>query len=298
MFYIAAIISAVTTCGLFTIRESRPSLLLAREVASIRKDTGLNDLKALNPDFTPGFGAFIRMALFRPARLFFTEPIICTGALIGAITAAIVYLFTVSLPTIYEKFGFSTETASLPFLAIGLGLILSVFTRFADHRIVARIRREGRPLKPEDKLFGFTIAAPAFACGLWWFAWTIPPRVPNLPWIVPTLSLVFVGYALNEFNTTLNGYVSDSYLSYSASGFAAVFLLRSILSAVFPLFAPKMFQALNANVAMSILAAVATVFCVVPRLFIRYGEQIRAKSKFAQYSLQVYEENGVDQSGY
>lgn len=88
--------------------------------------------------------------------------------------------------------------------------------------------------------------------------------------------------------------MADSYLSYAASGFAAVALFRSILSATFPLFAPQMFERLSANVAISILPALATGFCIVPKLFTQYGEQIRAKSKFAAYSLQVYEENGVD----
>ena len=298
VFYIAAIVLAATTCCLFALRESRPSLILSREVAMIRESNGLEDLQALNPDFTPDLSAFVRMALFRPARLLFTEPIICMVAVMSAVAAAIVYLFTVALPTVYEQFGFSAESASLPFLAIGLGLILSVFTRILDDRIVARLQRQGRPLTPEDKLLGFTIGAPALACGLWLFAWTIPPHVPNLPWIVPTLALIFIGYALNEFDTVLVGYVADSYLSYAASGFAAVALLRSILSATFPLFAPQMFERLSANIAMSILAALGTGFCIVPKLFTQYGERIRAKSKFAKYSLQVYGENGVDESGY
>lgn len=298
VFYIAAIISATTTGFLFTLRESRPTLLLAREVAMIRASSGLDDLKALDPDFTPDVRAFVRLALGRPARLLFTEPIIFMVAVISAVAAAIIYLFTVSLPAVYEDLGFSTEAASLPFLAIGLGIILSVFTRFLDDRIVARIKRQGRVLAPEDKLLGFSLGAPALAIGLWWFAWTIPPRVPDLPWIVPTLALVFIGYALNEFDTVLVGYVADSYLSYSASGFAAVALLRSILSATFPLFAPRMFEQLSANVAMSVIAALGTVFCVVPKLFNKYGERIRARSQFAKYSLELYEENGVDDSGY
>ncbi|KAF3006312.1 hypothetical protein E8E14_000271 [Neopestalotiopsis sp. 37M] len=299
VFYIAAIISATTTLFLFTLRESRPTLLLAREVAMIRKNnTELGDLKALDPDFTPDIRAFVRLALGRPARLLFTEPIIFMVAVISAVAAAIIYLFTVSLPTVYENLGFSTEAASLPFLAIGLGIILSVLTRFLDDRIVARCKRQGRLLAPEDKLLGFSIGAPALAIGTWWFAWTIPPRVPGVPWIVPTLALVLIGYANNEFDTVLVGYVADSYLSYASSGFAAVALLRSVLSATFPLFAPRMFESLSANVAMSVIAALSTLFCVVPKLFNKYGERIRAKSAFAKYSLELYEENGVDESGY
>lgn len=103
---------------------------------------------------------------------------------------------------------------------------------------------------------------------------------------------------MNEFDTVLAGYLADSYLSYAASGFAAVVLLRSIMSAAFPLFASYMFQGLGENVAVSILAALATIICVVPRLFTQYGERTCARIKFAKYSLQVYQENGVDKNGF
>jgi hypothetical protein len=122
--------------------------------------------------------------------------------------------------------------------------------------------------------------------------------VTNLHWVVSTIALVFIGYALDEFDSVLAGYLADSYLSYAASGFAALSLIRSSLSAAFPLFASQMFDGLGANVAASILAALATLFCVVPPLFTKYGEQIRGRSKFARYSLQVYQENGVDKQGY
>jgi len=216
----------------------------------------------------------------------------------SAVAFALIYLFTEALPPIYESFGFSAESASLPFLAIGVGLIASILTRVLDNRILKKHQREGHPLAPKHKLLGFSIGPPVLAGALWWFAWTIPPHVRNLHWLVSTVSLVFIGYALNEFDTVLAGYLADSYLSYAASGFAALALLRSSMSAAFPLFASQMFKGLSANVAVSVLAALATVFYVVPRLFTQYGERIRARSKFAKYRLQVYQENGVDKNGY
>lgn len=67
---------------------------------------------------------------------------------------------------------------------------------------------------------------------------------------------------------------------------------------MFPLFGTRMFDGLGANVASSILAALATLFCVVPPLFIKYGKRIRGRSKFARYSLQVYEEIAVDKNDF
>lgn len=298
VFYVAAIVTAAVTVLLLGIRKSRPSLLLVREVEKLRKATGNNDLKALNPDHTPDIGTFMRIALFRPLQLFFTEPIVFMVSTMSAVAFALIYLFTEALPPIYESIGFSSTSSSLPFLAIGIGLMSGLFTRIVDHRLIVKYQKHGKPLEPEHKLIGFSIGAPMLAVGLWWFAWTITPRVQDVHWIASAIPLVLIGYALNEFDAVLAGSLADSYLSYAASGFAALSLVRSTLSASFPLFATHMFNGLGANIAASVLAAVATAFCIIPPLFSRYGRRIRGRSKFARYSLQVYQENSVDKDGY
>ncbi|KAJ5267020.1 hypothetical protein N7478_009828 [Penicillium angulare] len=298
VFHIAAIITGITTIFIFGMRESRPSILLVRQVAEIRKECGVPNLQALNPDYTPGIRAWARLALFRPIKLFFTEPIVFMVATISAVAFGLVYMFTEALPLVYQSMGFSETSSSLPFVAIIIGLILGILTRIQDHRTISKSVNQGLPLEPENKLLGFSIGAPMLAAGLWWFAWTIPPLVTNVHWIVSTASLVLIGYAVNEFDSVLAGYLADSYLSFAASGFAALSLVRSLGSAAFPLFATQMFKGIGANVASSILAGIATAFCIVPPLFSRYGRAIRARSKFACYSLQVYQENGVDRDGY
>lgn len=253
-------------------------------------------LKALNPDHTPDLITFVRLSLFRPIHLFFTEPIVFMVAIMSAVAFALIYLFTEALPPIYMSLGFSTTSSYLPFIAICIGLLFGLLTRIQDHRIILRYQEQGIPLEPEHKLLGFSIGAPILAVGLWWFAWTIPPAV-HVHWLISTAALILIGYAVNEFDSVLAGYLADSYLGYAASGFAAVQLLRSSMSAAFPLFATEMFDALGANVASSILAALATVFCIIPPLFSRHGRRIRGVSKFAKRSLQVYQENGVDKHG-
>ncbi|PWY92312.1 MFS general substrate transporter [Aspergillus heteromorphus CBS 117.55] len=292
VFYIYTIILCVLSTLFLLIRESRPSLLLENEVTRIRQETGHDSLQALNHDHTPDFRTFAKVSLFRPLQLFFGELLIFTIAMMIAFSFALIYIFTEALQPIYESMGFTPSHASLPFLAIGVGVVFSTLTRILDFRILDSRHAASQPVKPEDKLIGLAIGAPIFAVGLWWFAWTIPPRVEDVSWMVPTISLALVGYALNEFDTVLYGYLSDSYLSYAASGTAAVQLLRAVLSGSFPLFTRQMFDGLGANVAASVLAALATVFCIVPVLFLLYGERIRSQSRFAKYSLEVQAEMG------
>jgi hypothetical protein len=218
-------------------------------------------------------------------------------SIMSAVAFAMIYSFTEALPLVYEAMGFSDESSNRDFRWSSIG---TAHTPQKDHYTILKHEEQDLPLEPEDKLLGFSIGAPMLAGGLRWFAWSIPPLVPNVDWIVSAIAiaLALVGYACNEFDAVLAGYLADSYLSYASSGFAALSMLRSLMSAAFPLFAEQMFDGLGANVASSILAAVATVFCIVPPVFTKYGRRIRARSKFARHSLEVHQENGVDKSGY
>jgi hypothetical protein len=278
---------------LFT-RESRPSQLLEARVALLRKATGDDTFRINNPDHAPDLKSLVRLVLLRPLRLLFTEPIVFVTSMISAVAFALVYLFTEAIPIVFSALGFSATQSSLVFLGLCVGICLSVFTRFYDQHILRQRQKNRQPLQPEDKLTGFAIGAPLMAIGLWWFAWTVPPAVHHVPWIVPACSLALVGYACTEFDTTLAGYVADSYTIYAASAFASMALARAVLCAVFPLFAHQMFVGLGSNKALTVLAALAIAFCITPIMLLRYGTAIRKHSKFASYSLNIYRDNQVD----
>jgi len=141
---------------------------------------------------------------------------------------------------------------------------------------------------------GFAFAAPALALGLAWFAWTVPPFAGGLHWAVPTAALVLVGFAVNELAYVLSGYLSDSYLLYSASAFSGLAFVRAIVSGLMPLVAHEMYSGLNANAAGTVLAGVAALFCVVPWIFFRYSRRLRERSPFARYSLETHQRTQVD----
>ncbi|KAJ5760522.1 hypothetical protein N7520_007678 [Penicillium odoratum] len=296
VFFVYAIILAIFTGLLCLIKESRASCILDSEIGRLQRV--IPDIPpALNHDLSRDFKSFVTESLFRPAQLFVREPIIFTIAMMISVAMSLIYIFTEALQPIYQSMGFSASQASLIFMSIGLGICISTLTRILDCHIYNSRRRKNLPIKPEHKLAGLAIGTPFLAIGLWWFGWTIPPKVDpsNVPWIVPTLSLVLVGYALTELDTVLYGYLSDAYLSYSASATAAVAFIRGMLSATFPLFTTQMFTKLGANIAVSILATVATVFCIVPPLFLCYGESIRRRSRFAKYSWEIQDEMGKDE---
>ncbi|KAI9043101.1 putative MFS transporter [Aspergillus affinis] len=301
IFYVAAITSSALTIALMTIRESRPPLVLEKELQKLPlsiRGKGKEALQSFNPDHVPDLITFATVFLVRPLRLLVTEPIVFLVCILGPIPYAITYLFSQALPDVYKSFGFTTTQTHLPFLAISIGAVLILISRWYNEHNIAKHIRLNNPIHPELQLLGLVIAAPVLAGGLWLFAWAIPPQVPGLHWIIPTIGLVCVGYAGGEFPTVLTGYLADSYRGYSSSAFAALSLIRVLLAATFPLFSPKMFANLGANVAVSVLAALATVFCAVPPLLRIYGHKIRARSRFAQESLVLYNMTTVDKGGY
>jgi hypothetical protein len=194
-------------------------------------------------------------------------------------------LLAVALPSIYTQapLNFSRETSSLSFIPLAIGFFLDVLPRFYDYFLLKRIKARRSIIKPEDKIRGFAIVAPLLAIGLWWFAWTIPPEV-DAPWPLSFAPLILIGFATNEFDATLSGYLTDSYTIFSASAFSSLAFMRAMLSGSVPLFTNQMYNGLGANKATSILAVVATVFCVAPVLFLKYGQRLREKSAFARYS--------------
>ena len=85
---------------------------------------------------------------------------------------------------------------------------------------------------------------------------------------------------------SLLNYMTDAYREYSASAAAAASCCRSILGALLPLAGPSMYARLGISWGNSLLAFLSLGMSVIPFVFITYGEQIRAASKFSQEVLQ------------
>lgn len=246
-----------------------------------------------NPDHVDGARGLMQVILIRPARLGVTEPIIILVSALSASVWGMVYLFTESFTVTFSEFGWISRATSLPFIAFIPGLLVSGMVRCWDHHRLNRRLKQNETPEPEDKIGGFAIAAPALAVGLWIFGWTVPPLF-HVHWIASMFGLSLIGFAATEFSYTLSGYIADSYTIYASSGMAVVSFLRGIASACMPLFVYPMYSGLGSNVATSIIAAIATVFCFTPFVFLKFGRRLRDSSPFARYSAEMNEKHGAD----
>ena len=113
---------------------------------------------------------------------------------------------------------------------------------------------------------------------LFWFGWSARSDVH---WISPVLAgipfawgnlCIFLSAALYFIDTygPLNG----------ASAMAANGVARYTLGAVFPLFTFQMYQRLGVGWATSLLGFISVAMLPIPWLFYKYGERIRAKSRY------------------
>jgi hypothetical protein len=282
-----------TAVGCIFTRESNASQLLDKVVKQIREETGIEDIQsghAKGEKLT--VATFAQKALFLPLKLLVTDPLVLFCAIICGIAFGLIFGLTESLTIVYTAppFNFSQNNSSLAFISIAIGEILNILPRFYDAYIYKKYRKTHRRILPESKITSFAIAAPSLAIGLWLFAWTIPPRVTFIPWPVSMIGLVLIGFSLNDFSYVLFGYATDSYGKHAASAVSAIGLTRALTAGVFPLFTHQMYTGLGSNIATSILAAVASLFAFTPFLFLRYGERLRHRSKFAADNEQALEQ--------
>ncbi|KAK5087798.1 hypothetical protein LTR05_002013 [Lithohypha guttulata] len=222
--------------------------------------------------------------LIRPTRFFFTEPIVTAVSVMSSVVFASVYLQTEGLTVTYEAFGFSERQASLVFFAWIVGLTLTIPLRMYDWRRVSQGIQRNEEVRPEDKVTGAYVAAPVLMAALWWFSWTVPPVGASISPYVSLAAIVLVGACTNEFDGILQGYLTDSYATYAASANAPLAALRATLSGSFPIFGRQMFTNLGSNIAGSVLAGIATIFCFIMYWFYKRAEITREKSKYAVHT--------------
>lgn len=92
-------------------------------------------------------------------------------------------------------------------------------------------------------------------------------------------------------------YLSDAYMTFSASAQGIASTCRSLLGVLLPLAAHKMFQTLGIAWACSTLGFLSLALAITPWLFIMFGERIRANSKFCQELKAIYEKEQEERTG-
>ncbi|KAL2202430.1 MFS general substrate transporter [Sarocladium strictum] len=248
----------------FRMTEAYPPKILHAKKKRLMKETGVTDLHTPFDDPNMTYLKKLRVALTRPFRLLFTQPIV---------------MFLAAYQ--HEKPGI--QGLNYIFLAGGLFAGAQFGARMQD-LIYANLKRryckEGEAGRPEFRVPLMAVGAIFVPIGLLIYAWTAEEKTH---WIGPSIGVFIYSFGLIMSFSCLQGYMVDSYGPYAASAVAATTLTRSMAGFGFPLFAADMYNTLGYGWGNTLLAGVAVVIgWPAPLILWLYGAKLRSKSKFAR----------------
>jgi hypothetical protein len=155
--------------------------------------------------------------LFRPWKMFFTEPIVCSFAFYIGFNFGVYYAFFAALPYIFEDiYHFSLQNVGPTFLGLAVGNILGfiamvLLSRIAlKKRIAAMKAGKAGPMPPEKRLLPALIGSWFVPVSLFWIGWSARP---NVHWIV-----MIVGSSLFAFGNFLVFVSMSPYILLNARG--------------------------------------------------------------------------------
>ncbi len=104
---------------------------------------------------------------------------------------------------------------------------------------------------------------------------------------MPILAGLPFGIGIELTFISLLNYLTDAYEMFAASAQASSAFSRSIFAVVLPLAADPMYGRLGVAWASSLLGFLSLLMAITPFAFIRYGDQLRRRSKFCQELLEL-----------
>ncbi|SCU84824.1 LAFA_0D12222g1_1 [Lachancea sp. 'fantastica'] len=280
--YVVGIYSGVITLILvFMYEETHHPMILVAKARRLRQATGNWGIRAAHEDAQLSLRDIVQKTISRPIYMLLTEPILFCITLYHSFVYGILYLLLEAYPIVFEgKYGYR-KNGELPYIALLVGMgVNAMYNWYEEKNYVAKVRaNDGKPL-PEARLRTMVIAGIVFPIGILWFCWTgnYPDKVH---FMVPTVAGSFIGFGLIGIFLPCFNYIIDSYLFLAASAIAGNTFMRSSFGASFPLFAGFMFENMGVNWAGLLLGLFALCMVPVPLLLMKYGKQLRQRSKFA-----------------
>lgn len=103
-------------------------------------------------------------------------------------------VFTTITSVFTETYGFSSSTAGLAFLGIGIGFLIGqgIFTYTSDAYVQRRAAREGNGMLPEYRLLWLPFGGAVLPIGFFIYGWTAEYKVH---WIAPIIGMGVIGIA-------------------------------------------------------------------------------------------------------
>ncbi|KAJ7578147.1 MFS polyamine transporter [Mycena floridula] len=284
IFWVMMIFASFSTVvAAILLRETYGPVILLHKARRLRKADPIahQDLRAEHEDQDWSANGIIHRTIYRPFKMLVMEPILVLVTIYMSVIYGVLYGLFEALPIVFiETRGFSISQNGLIFVGVGIGIILGTGVSIQLGSDYPTLIKEWKGFPPPEKrLNGAMIGGPCLVIGAFWLGWT--GQYQSIPWYVPALATPLIGGSICMIFMSFLAYLIDVYLMYSASAFAANTVIRSAVGAAFPLFTVQMYHKLGINWASTLIGLVALVLALIPFLFYKYGDRIRAHSKFA-----------------
>ncbi|KAJ5458602.1 Major facilitator superfamily domaingeneral substrate transporter [Penicillium sp. IBT 31633x] len=282
-FWIGLILSGATLPLIMLMPETYAPVILKHRARKLRKETGNSNIVSPFDLQSRNMREMLIITLSRPFRMIMHEYIVSLTCLYLALAYAVFYLYFEAYPIIFQGiYKMSPGVSGLMFLPIGVGAAFAcvVFLWYDGYLARAKARNASwAHIEEYRRLPLACIGGPLYVISLFWIGWT---SSSNIHWVVPFLSGIPFGMGYLLIFMAMLNYLTDAYETLSASAQSASSCTRSIFGAVIPLAAKPMFNRLGVPWACSLIAFISLLVSIVPFAFIRYGDRIRANSKFCQ----------------
>ncbi|PWN49818.1 MFS general substrate transporter, partial [Violaceomyces palustris] len=285
MAFLALFSGAITLLGALTLPETYAPVLLRWRAQTLQVATGRHYICKLDKGRDVRLKTLFKVALGRPWKLLFWEPIVLLLSIYIAIVYGILYSLFGAFPIVYQRYrGWNAGVGGLAFLGVLVGMLaaLAYVIWYENPRYIRKANAaKGKAAEPEERLPPAMVGAVSIVIGLAWFAATDSPRIH---WIVSIMAGGPFGFGMVLIFLALMNYLTDSYLIYAASVLAANSVIRSLFGAAFPLIVPYMYEIDGKNGIHwgPAIGGLLSLICMpFPFLFAKYGARIRARCKFS-----------------
>ncbi len=180
-------------------------------------------------------------------------------------------------------------------LTVGAGAVLCTFIFVWYDNYLARAQKRQAPWAAQEEYRRLPLAClggPLYVISLFWLAWS---AYPHVHWIVPMMSGLFFGMGFLLIFMAILNYLTDAYQVFAASANGIASTCRSVFGALLPLAARPMYSSLGIHWAGSLLAFLSLGMAAIPFVFIKYGDRIRASSRFCQYLKELNEKGAAEE---
>lgn len=291
MFFICLTFWIILVIALYTLGETRQSVILLKRVKKLRKATGIDEVEVPDDLKQRELKQLFGTALARPFRFLATEAIIQFGALYNGFLYGLSFLFNDAFHMIFgpKGYGFDTIGVGICFLGIVFGICLGLFTNAFQERYYQReVSKAGQCDVPEARVHHAKLAAIVLPISLLAFAFTANPDVHPF---FPVLASAFWGWSFYCLILMTLTYTEDAYKVFSASGLAGVGLIRNLAGAGFPLVGRSLFVGIGTRNACLVLTGLAVLLAPIPFVLEKYGVSLRKRSPWAT----AHEDEGDDE---